>query len=46
VLTQDGEVIEYASIKLKKHEEIYTTHDLDLAVIMLDLKLWRHYLMG
>jgi hypothetical protein len=30
VLMQDGGVIAYASRKLKKHEEIYTTHDLEL----------------
>ena len=28
VLMQDGGVIAYASMKLKKHEEIYVTHDL------------------
>jgi hypothetical protein len=39
-------VIAYASRKLKKHEEIYTTHDLELVVVMLALKLWRHYLVG
>jgi hypothetical protein len=46
VLMQDGGVIAYASRKLKKHEELYTTHDLELAVVMLALKLWRHYLVG
>jgi hypothetical protein len=39
-------VITYASRKLKKHKEVYTTHDLDLAAVMLDLNLWRHYLVG
>ena len=39
VLTQDGGVIAYASRKLKQHEDIYATHDLDLAVVMLTLKL-------
>jgi hypothetical protein len=39
-------VTAYASRKLKKHKEIYTTHDLELAVVMLALKLWRHYLVG
>jgi hypothetical protein len=39
-------VIAYASRKLKKHEELYVTHDLELAVVMLALKLWRHYLVG
>jgi hypothetical protein len=46
VLMQDGGVIAYASRKLKKHEEIYATHDLELAALMLALKLWRHYLVG
>jgi hypothetical protein len=36
----------YASRKLKKHEELYATHDLELEVVMLALKLWRHYLAG
>jgi hypothetical protein len=45
-LMQNGGMIAYASRKLKKHEEIYTTHDLELAVVMLALKLWRHYLVG
>jgi hypothetical protein len=46
VLMQDGGVIAYASRKLKRHEELYATHDLELAVVMLDLKIWRHYLVG
>jgi hypothetical protein len=46
VLMQDGGVIAYASRKLKQHEELYATHDLELAVVMLALKLWRHYLVG
>jgi hypothetical protein len=46
VLMQDGGVIVYASRKLKQHKEIYTTHDLELAAVMLALKLWRHYLVG
>jgi hypothetical protein len=46
VLMQYGGVIAYASRKLKKREEIYATHDLELAVVMLAMKLWRHYLVG
>jgi hypothetical protein len=46
MLMKDGGAIDYASRKLMKHEELYTTHDLELAAIMLDLKLWRHYLVG
>ena len=46
VLMQDGGVISYASRNLKKYEEFYATHDLELEAIMLALKIWRHYLMG
>jgi hypothetical protein len=46
LLMQDGGVIAYASRKLNKHEECYTTHDLELATVILALKLWRHYLVG
>jgi hypothetical protein len=46
MLLQDGGVIAYASRKLKKHEELYATHDLELAAVMLALKIWRHYLVG
>jgi hypothetical protein len=46
VLMQDGGVIAYASRELEKHEELYATHDLYLAAVMLALKLWRHYLVG
>jgi hypothetical protein len=42
MLMQDGGVIAYASIKLKKHEDPWATHDLDLVAVMLALKLWRH----
>ena len=46
VLMQEGGIIAYASCKLKPHEEQYATHDLELAAVMLALKLWRHYLVG
>ena len=46
MLKHDGGVIAYVSRNLKKHEEIYTTHGLELATVMLALKLWRHYLVG
>jgi hypothetical protein len=29
----------YASRKFKKHEELYATHDLELAAVMLALKI-------
>jgi hypothetical protein len=36
----------YESIKLKYHERLYATHDLELASLVHALKMWRHYLMG
>ena len=46
VLMQDGRVIAYVSHQLKKHETNYPTHDLELAVVVFALKIWRHYLYG
>jgi hypothetical protein len=46
VLMQDGQVVAYASRQLRKHEVNYLTHDLELAVVVHALKIWRHYLMG
>ncbi|GJV88063.1 putative reverse transcriptase domain-containing protein [Tanacetum coccineum] len=46
VLMQREKVIAYASRQLKKHEENYTTHDLELGVVVFALRLWRHYLYG
>nr|GEX62588.1 putative reverse transcriptase domain-containing protein [Tanacetum cinerariifolium] len=46
VLMQREKVITYASRQLKKHEENYTTHDLELGAIVFALRLWRHYLLG
>ena len=43
---QEGIVVDYASMQLKKHEENYPTHDLELVVVVFALKLWRHYLYG
>ena len=31
---------------LKTHEHKYPTHDLELAVVVFALKIWRHYLCG
>jgi hypothetical protein len=45
-LTQNGHVISYESINLKKHEGNYATHDLELVSIVHALNMWRHYLMG
>jgi hypothetical protein len=46
VLMQVGHVVAYASRQLRKHEAHYLTHDLELAVVVHTLKIWRHYLMG
>jgi hypothetical protein len=46
VLMQEGRVIAYASRQLKRHEEHYPTHDLELAAVVHALKIWRHYLLG
>src|SRR6266542_3373733 len=46
VLMQDGHVIAYASRQLRKHEQNYPTHDLELAAVVHALKIWRHYLVG
>ena len=46
VLMQHGKVIAYASRQLRKHEKNYPTHDLELAVVVHALKIWRHYLNG
>jgi hypothetical protein len=43
---QDGKVVSYASRQLRKHEENHPTHDLELAVVVHALKMWRHYLIG
>jgi hypothetical protein len=46
VLMQDGKVVAYASRQLRKYEENYPTHDLELAAVVHALKIWRHYLIG
>jgi hypothetical protein len=45
-LMQDIRVITYISRKLRRHEENYATHDLDLLAIVYSLRVWRHYLIG
>ena len=46
VLMQTGNVVAYASRQLKPHERNYPTHDLELAVVVFALKIWRHHLYG
>jgi hypothetical protein len=42
----DDHVVVYASRQLRKHEEKYWTHDLELAAVVHALKIWRHYIIG
>nr|GEY03746.1 hypothetical protein [Tanacetum cinerariifolium] len=46
VLMQREKVIAYAYRQLKVHKKNYTTHDLELGVVVFALRLWRHYLYG
>ncbi|XP_052730515.1 uncharacterized protein LOC108324528 [Vigna angularis] len=46
VLMQERRAVAYASRQLKIHEKNYPTHDLELAVVVFALKIWRHYLYG
>ena len=46
VLMQEGKVVAYMSRQLKKHEENYPTHDLEMGAVVHALKIWRHYLIS
>ncbi|WMV50338.1 hypothetical protein MTR67_043723, partial [Solanum verrucosum] len=46
VLMFNGKVIANASRPIKVHEKNYPTHDLQLAVVVFTLKIWRHYFYG
>ena len=46
VLMQNDKVIAYASRQLKKHEQNFPTHDLELAAVVFSLWIWRQYLYG
>jgi hypothetical protein len=46
VLMQDDCVVAYASRQLRKYEEKYLTHDLELAAVVHALTIWRHYIIG
>ena len=39
VLMQDGKVVAYVSRQLKTHEGNYLTHDLELAAVVIALKI-------
>jgi hypothetical protein len=45
-LMQEGQLLCYASRQLRKHEENYPTHDLELAAVVHALKICRQYLIG
>ena len=46
VLMQHGKVLTYASRQLKRYEQNYPTHDLELVAVVFAIKIWRHYLYG
>ena len=46
VLMQHDKVVAYASRQFKPYERNYPMHDLELAVVVFALKIWRHYLYG
>jgi hypothetical protein len=45
VLMQEGQVISYSSRQLRRHEENYPTHDLELAAVVMALRTCQHYLL-
>jgi hypothetical protein len=46
VLMQEGQVISYSSRQLRRHEEHYPTHDLELVAVVMALRTWHQYLLG
>jgi hypothetical protein len=46
VIMQHGKVIAYASRQLKRHEQNYPKHDLEMVAMIFACKIWRHYLYG
>ena len=39
-------MIVYVSRQLRKYEGNYSVHDLELAAVIFELKIWRSYLYG
>jgi hypothetical protein len=37
-------VISYSPRQLRHHEEHYPTHDLELLIVVIALRMWSHYL--
>lgn len=46
ILMQHSRVVAYASRQLRKHEQNYPTHDLELAAVIFAMKIGYHYLYG
>ena len=46
VLIKSERLVAYGSRRLNNYEQNYPTHDMELAAIVLALKIWRHYLYG
>jgi hypothetical protein len=46
VLMQEGRMISYSLRQLRRHEEHYPTHDLELAAVVMALRTWHHYPLG
>jgi hypothetical protein len=46
VLMQENQVLSCSSRQLRRHEEHYPTHDLELAAVVMALRMWHHYLLG
>ena len=44
VLMQSRRVVAYGSRQLKNHKQNYPTHNMELAVVVFALNIWRHYL--
>jgi hypothetical protein len=40
VLMKEGRVISYSSRQLRRHEEHYPTHDLELVAVVMALRTW------
>jgi hypothetical protein len=45
VLMQEDRVISYSLRQLRRHKEHYPTHDLELAIVVMALRTWHHYLL-
>ena len=46
IFMYEGQLICYESKKLNKHKQNYVTHDLELAMIIYALNMWRYYILG